>query len=127
MMTWRDAATLHSRPEGGHLWIDNIVVNQVAKGSERWRILRRATELFQAVVGGGSEVAQRDDHHFEALLPGSRFSFGRSIAKAGILLLTPACLHVLRNYAISRGFSPPADPTWFFSYTWNDNQVKPLV
>jgi hypothetical protein len=45
-------------------------------------------------------------------------------AKAGVILLDLASMHVMTNYAVSRGLSSTADDTWFFTMTDGNNKVS---
>lgn len=115
----------HLRPDC--LWTDALAMNQVSKCDERRTLLREVAEMLRIFNGGGAEANTRDNNHLKALLPGSRVSIERSFAKAGILLFSPVCLHVSRNYAVSREFSPPANTTWFYQYIGDDIQVSRLT
>jgi hypothetical protein len=44
-------------------------------------------------------------------------------AKAGVMLLSLASMHVLKSYAVSRGLSSPADDIWSLSMVGGSNEV----
>ena len=46
----------------------------------------------------------------------------RILTKIGVLSISPACIHVLSNYAISRQLSSPASAMWF--YPWLSDTVQ---